>query len=43
MDGIVIIGEGEKDEAPMAHNGEQVGNGSSPKCDVAVTLLMGQH
>ena len=31
MDGVVIIGEGEKDEAPMLFNGEKVGNGSSPK------------
>ena len=30
MDGIVVIGEGEKDEAPMLYNGERVGNGSTP-------------
>ena len=30
MDGIVVIGEGEKDEAPMLHNGERVGDGSPP-------------
>ena len=41
MDGIVIIGEGEKDEAPMLYNGEKVGNGSSPKCDVAVDPIDG--
>ena len=31
-----MIGEGEKDEAPMLFNGEQVGNGEGPECDVAV-------
>ena len=41
MDGVVIIGEGEKDEAPMLFNGEKVGNGSSPKCDVAVDPIDG--
>ena len=41
MDGVVIIGEGEKDEAPMLYNGEKVGNGSSPKCDVAVDPIDG--
>jgi len=41
MDGIVIIGEGEKDEAPMLFNGEQVGDGSLPKCDVAVDPIDG--
>ncbi|MDG1846031.1 MAG: class II fructose-bisphosphatase [Acidimicrobiales bacterium] len=41
MDGIVIIGEGEKDEAPMLFNGEQVGDGSFPKCDVAVDPIDG--
>src|SRR3954465_13363311 len=35
MDGIVVIGEGEKDEAPMLHNGERVGDGSPPEGDVA--------
>ena len=30
MDGIVVIGEGEKDEAPMLYNGEQIGDGSPP-------------
>ena len=41
MDGVVIIGEGEKDAAPMLYNGEKVGNGSSPKCDVAVDPIDG--
>jgi len=41
MDGIVVIGEGEKDEAPMLYNGEQVGNGSQPATDVAVDPIDG--
>ena len=41
MDGIVVIGEGEKDEAPMLYNGEVVGNGSLPKVDVAVDPVDG--
>jgi fructose-1,6-bisphosphatase II len=41
MDGIVVIGEGEKDEAPMLFNGEQVGSGHSPQVDVAVDPLEG--
>src|SRR4051812_6931538 len=41
MDGLVVIGEGEKDEAPMLHNGEQVGDGSPPKVDIAVDPLEG--
>lgn len=41
MDGIVVIGEGEKDEAPMLFNGEKVGNGSSPLTDVAVDPIDG--
>ena len=41
MDGIVVIGEGEKDEAPMLANGEQVGDGSEPKVDIAVDPLEG--
>ena len=41
MDGIVVIGEGEKDEAPMLHNGEQIGNGSEPQVDIAVDPLEG--
>src|SRR5437763_14462199 len=36
MDGTVVIGEGEKDEAPMLYNGERIGDGSSPEVDVAV-------
>src|SRR5438270_13472920 len=36
MRGVVVIGEGEKDEAPMLFNGEEVGNGQGPDCDVAV-------
>ncbi len=41
MDGVVVIGEGEKDEAPMLFNGEQVGDGSPPLCDVAVDPVDG--
>jgi len=41
MDGVVVIGEGEKDEAPMLYNGEQVGNGQPPQVDVAVDPLEG--
>jgi fructose-1,6-bisphosphatase II len=41
MDGIVVIGEGEKDEAPMLYNGEQIGDGNPPKVDVAVDPLEG--
>ncbi len=41
MDGIIVIGEGEKDEAPMLFNGERVGNGSGPQVDVAVDPLEG--
>ena len=41
MDGIVIIGEGEKDEAPMLANGERVGNGEPPSVDVAVDPVDG--
>ncbi|HEY6029220.1 MAG TPA: class II fructose-bisphosphatase [Gaiellaceae bacterium] len=41
MDGVVVIGEGEKDEAPMLYNGESVGNGDGPKCDIAVDPLEG--
>ncbi len=36
MSGVVVIGEGEKDEAPMLFNGEHVGDGRGPECDVAV-------
>jgi fructose-1,6-bisphosphatase II len=41
MRGVVVIGEGEKDEAPMLFNGEQVGNGTGPECDVAVDPIDG--
>jgi fructose-1,6-bisphosphatase II len=41
MDGVVVIGEGEKDEAPMLYNGEQVGNGEGPPVDVAVDPVDG--
>ncbi|MCY3806496.1 MAG: class II fructose-bisphosphatase [bacterium] len=41
MDGVVVIGEGEKDEAPMLYNGERVGDGTSPLCDVAVDPIDG--
>src|SRR6476659_1694835 len=36
MNGIIVIGEGEKDNAPMLYNGENVGNGDGPECDFAV-------
>jgi fructose-1,6-bisphosphatase II len=41
MDGLVVIGEGEKDEAPMLYNGEQIGSGHGPAVDVAVDPLEG--
>jgi fructose-1,6-bisphosphatase II len=41
MDGVVVIGEGEKDEAPMLYNGEKVGSGSGSAVDVAVDPLEG--
>lgn len=41
MNGVVVIGEGEKDEAPMLFNGERVGDGSGPDCDVAVDPIDG--
>jgi fructose-1,6-bisphosphatase II len=41
MDGVVVIGEGEKDEAPMLFNGEHVGHGNGPEVDVAVDPLEG--
>jgi fructose-1,6-bisphosphatase II len=41
MDGIVVIGEGEKDQAPMLFNGERIGDGSEPKVDIAVDPLEG--
>ena len=41
MDGIVVIGEGEKDEAPMLYNGERIGDGSPPEVEIAVDPLEG--
>jgi fructose-1,6-bisphosphatase II len=41
MDGVVVIGEGEKDEAPMLYVGEHVGNGNPPELDVAVDPVDG--
>ena len=41
MDGIVVIGEGEKDEAPMLYNGERIGDGSPPATDIAVDPIDG--
>jgi fructose-1,6-bisphosphatase II len=41
MDGAVVIGEGEKDEAPMLYNGERIGDGSPPEVDIAVDPLEG--
>lgn len=41
MNGVVVIGEGEKDEAPMLYNGERVGDGTGPECDVAVDPIDG--
>ena len=41
MEGVVVIGEGEKDEAPMLYNGEEVGDGTGPDVDVAVDPLEG--
>jgi fructose-1,6-bisphosphatase II len=41
MDGIVVIGEGEKDEAPMLYNGEHIGDGSPPATDIAVDPIDG--
>jgi fructose-1,6-bisphosphatase II len=43
VDGVVVIGEGEKDEAPMLFNGERVGNGTPPEVDVAVDPLEGTN
>jgi fructose-1,6-bisphosphatase II len=43
MNGVVVIGEGEKDHAPMLYNGEQVGDGSGPSCDVAVDPIDGTN
>jgi fructose-1,6-bisphosphatase II len=41
MDGLVIIGEGEKDEAPMLYNGEKIGDGTPPQADIAVDPIDG--
>ena len=41
MAGTVVIGEGEKDDAPMLYNGEEVGDGSQPEVDVAVDPIDG--
>jgi len=41
MDGVVVIGEGEKDKAPMLYNGEHIGDGSPPQVDIAVDPLEG--
>jgi fructose-1,6-bisphosphatase II len=41
MDGVVVIGEGEKDEAPMLFNGEELGDGSPPRLDIAVDPIDG--
>ena len=41
MNGVVVIGEGEKDEAPMLYNGEVIGSGHGPEVDVAVDPLEG--
>ena len=41
MDGVIVIGEGEKDEAPMLYNGEMLGTGGEPKVDIAVDPIDG--
>src|SRR5271165_2127335 len=41
MDGIVVIGEGEKDKAPMLFNGERIGDGTPPETDIAVDPIDG--
>jgi fructose-1,6-bisphosphatase II len=41
MDGVIVIGEGEKDDAPMLYNGERVGDGTPPETDIAVDPLEG--
>ncbi len=43
MNGVVVIGEGEKDSAPMLYNGEKVGSGQGPEVDVAVDPLEGTN
>src|SRR3712207_4566315 len=42
MDGVVVIGEGEKDEAPMLYNGEQIGDGSPPAAEIVGDPPAGQ-
>ena len=41
FDGVIVIGEGEKDDAPMLFNGERVGDGTGPEADVAVDPIDG--
>src|SRR4029453_19233314 len=41
MSGVVVIGEGEKDKAPMLYNGEEVGSGTGPEVDAALDPLQG--
>ena len=41
MDGVVVIGEGEKDDAPMLYNGERIGDGTPPQTDIAVDPIDG--
>src|ERR1700729_2243188 len=43
MDGVVVIGEGEKDEAPMLFNGEHIGDGNPPQVDIAVDPPQGNR
>lgn len=43
MDGVVVIGEGEKDEAPMLYNGERLGTGAPPRLDIAVDPVEGTN
>ena len=43
IDGEVVIGEGERDEAPMLYIGEKVGKGKGPKVDIALTRWRAQH
>ena len=43
MRGVVVIGEGEEDQAPMLYNGEEVGNGRGPACDFAVDPVDGRR
>lgn len=41
FNGVVVIGEGEKDEAPMLYNGQHIGDGIGPECDVALDPIDG--